>query len=56
MLALIDEHRDEHGVEPIAAELPIAPSIYDQHKARESAPVPQPVPERLHYWSETARV
>ncbi len=28
MVAFIDEHRTEHGVEPICAELPIAPSTY----------------------------
>jgi putative transposase len=38
MVAFIDEHRDEHGVEPIAAELPIAPSTYYEHKARQRDP------------------
>ena len=31
----IDEHRDRYGVEPICAVLPIAPSSYYEHKARE---------------------
>ena len=34
MVAFIDEHRDEYGVEPICAVLPIAPSTYYEHKAR----------------------
>jgi transposase InsO family protein len=35
MVSFIDAHRAEHGVEPICAELPIAPSTYYEHKARE---------------------
>jgi putative transposase len=35
MVAFIDQHRDEHGVEPIAAVLPIAPSTYYEYKARQ---------------------
>lgn len=35
MKAFIDTHRDEYGVEPICALLPIAPSTYYEHKARE---------------------
>ena len=35
MMAFIDAHRDEYGVEPICAELPIAPSTYYESKARE---------------------
>ncbi len=38
MVAFIDEHRDEHGVEPIAAELQIAPSTYYEHKAAQADP------------------
>ncbi len=38
MVPFIDEHRAEHGVEPICAELPIAPSTYYEHKAREADP------------------
>ena len=34
MVSFIDAHRTEHGVEPICAELPIAPSTYYEHKAR----------------------
>jgi len=32
----IDAHKDTHGVEPICALLPIAPSTYYAHKAREA--------------------
>jgi putative transposase len=28
MVAFIDAHRDEYGVEPICNQLPIAPSTY----------------------------
>jgi len=35
MVAFIDDHRDVYGVEPICAVLPIAPSTYHWHKARQ---------------------
>lgn len=35
MMAFIDAHRDQYGVEPICAQLPIAPSTYYEHKARQ---------------------
>ena len=38
MLAFIDKHRNRYGVESICALLPIAPSIYYAHKAREVNP------------------
>jgi transposase InsO family protein len=38
MVSFIDEHRDEYGVEPICTQLPIAPSTYYEHKARETDP------------------
>jgi len=38
MVAFIDAHRAEYGVEPICAELPIAPSTYYELKARERNP------------------
>ena len=38
MVSFIDEHRDTYGVEPICAELPIAPSTYYEQKAREADP------------------
>ncbi len=36
MVSFIDQHRSEYGVEPICAQLPIAPSTYYEHKAREA--------------------
>jgi len=38
MLAFIDAHRDQYGVESICKLLPIAPSTYYEHKARQSDP------------------
>ncbi len=38
MVIFIDQHRDKFGVEPICAELPIAPSMYYEYKAREVNP------------------
>jgi transposase InsO family protein len=38
MVSLIDEHREEYGVEPICQQLPIAPSTYYEQKAREADP------------------
>ncbi|MFV1979453.1 MAG: IS3 family transposase [Myxococcota bacterium] len=44
MVSLIDEQREEHGVEPICRQLPIAPSVYYEQKAREADP--SKLPER----------
>ena len=38
MVAFIDQHRSDHGVEPICAQLPIAPSTYYEFKARQAEP------------------
>jgi len=38
MVGFVDAHRAEYGVEPICAELPIAPSTYYAHKARQADP------------------
>jgi len=38
MVAFIDAYRSEYGVEPICEVLPIAPSTYYWHKARETDP------------------
>ncbi|SLN72274.1 IS2 transposase TnpB [Limimaricola soesokkakensis] len=38
MVAFIDEHRREHGVEPICKVLPIAPSTYYDHVAKRVDP------------------
>ncbi len=42
MVAFIDAHRDEYGVEPICRQLPIAPATYYEHKAREKDPDRRP--------------
>lgn len=44
-MAFLDAHRDEYEVEPICRELPIAPSSYYEHKAREADP--ERLPPRL---------
>lgn len=38
MVRFIDEHRDVFGVEPICKVLPIAPSVYYQHKVWQAQP------------------
>jgi putative transposase len=38
MIAFLDAHRDEYGVESICAQLPIAPSTYYEHKGRQIDP------------------
>ena len=38
MIAFIDDHREVHGVEPICRVLPIAPSTYHVHAARQADP------------------
>ena len=38
MVRFIDDHRDTYGVEPICAQLPIAPSTYFLHKAQQRDP------------------
>ena len=44
MVSIIDECREEYGVEPICKQLPIAPSTYYEQKAREADP--SRLPER----------
>ena len=46
MVAFIDDHRQEYGAEPICQVLPIAPSTYYAHKAREADASLQCVRER----------
>src|SRR5438093_9479150 len=43
MMSFIDRHGEEYGVESICAQLPIAPSMYYEHKAREVDPTRVPV-------------
>ena len=38
MVRFIDEHRQHYGVEPICAQLPIAPAVYYEHKLRQANP------------------
>jgi transposase InsO family protein len=42
MTAFIDEHRADYGVEPICRQLPIAPSVYYEHKSRQVDPTRLP--------------
>ena len=42
MIAFIDTHRDAYGVEPICKVLPIAPSTYHEHAARQRDPAQLP--------------
>jgi putative transposase len=43
MVCFIDQHRSEYGVEPICAQLPIAPSTYYEHKTRAAEPARWPL-------------
>ena len=38
MVAFVDQHRGAYGVEPICAQLPIAPATYFRHQARAADP------------------
>jgi transposase InsO family protein len=42
MVSFIDEHRAQCGVESICSQLPIAPSVYYEHKARQADPMRVP--------------
>jgi len=42
MVSFIDTHRAEYGVEPICRQLPIAPSVYYEHRARAAEPTRLP--------------
>jgi putative transposase len=44
-VSFIDENGDDHGVEPICQQLPIAPSTYYNHKARIANP--ERLPKRI---------
>lgn len=46
MVAFIDAHRGAYGVEPICAQLPIAPSTYYEHRARQAHPERRPARAR----------
>ena len=42
IVSFIDEYRAAYGVEPICDQLPIAPSTYYEHKARQADPARLP--------------
>jgi len=61
MIDFIEEHREEHGVEPICAVLPIAPATYYEHRRRRLEPDRRPArakrddelrPEVQRVWDE----
>ena len=65
MTAFIDEHRASYGVEPICRVLPIAPSTYYLHTARQANPAMRParaqrdealVPQIQRIWDENRQV
>jgi transposase InsO family protein len=65
MVAFIDAHREAYGVESICRQLPIAPSTYYEHKAREVDPERLPPrarrdealkPEIQRMWDENHQV
>ena len=65
MVAFIDTHRATYGVEPICAQLPIAPSTYYEVKARQADPTRVPrrtqrdaqlTPEIERVWRANRRV
>ena len=65
MVSYIDEYRDRFGVEPICTILPIAPSTYYEHKAKQRDPQrrsdrakrdEQLEPEIQRVWDENYRV
>ena len=65
MVQYIDAHKARYGVEPICAVLPIAPSTYYEHKAREADPGRLPPrlqrdgllqPEIERVWNENLQV
>ncbi len=47
MVAFIDQHRDSFGVESICKQLPIAPSVYYEQKARQRNPALIPARQQL---------
>jgi hypothetical protein len=53
MVAFIDDHKAEYGVEPICRVLPIAPSTYYWHKAQEVDPGVRSA--RAQQWDNNAR-
>jgi transposase InsO family protein len=65
MIAFIDAHKDQHGIEPLCKQLPIAVSTYYAHKDREADPDKEPnrsirdrhlKPEIQRVWDENLQV
>ena len=65
MFSYIDNHRDRFGVEPVCKQLPIAPSTYYDHKARQRDPEERSerarreerlMPEIQRVWAENFRL
>lgn len=50
MVAFIEEHRGQYGVEPICAVLPIAPATYYEHRLRRIAPDRRPARAKRDEW------
>ena len=50
MVSFIDAHRGRYGVGPLCAQMPIAPSTYYVHKAREAKPERVPARARRDGW------
>jgi transposase InsO family protein len=46
MVRFIDDHRDQYGIEPICAVVPIAPSTYFRQRARREDPTRRPARSR----------
>ena len=57
-MSFIDAHRGRYGVRPVCAQVPIAPSTYYEHKAREAEPARGPARVRRDGWlsGESRRV
>lgn len=53
MVGFIDQHKDQHGVEPICRQIQIAPSSYYEQKARERDP--DRLPERIKRYKALER-
>ena len=51
-MSFIDEHRDEHGVEPISKQLPIVPFTYYEHKSHEREPDRASDRSKWNQWPE----
>ena len=50
MVDFIDQHRGQYGVEPICRQLPIAPSVYYEHRAREANTTQMPLQVQRDNW------